>query len=134
MSTSRTVYSPIVGNNFRFAGKLILPMLGEGHPLILDPEPDNKYDPDAIKVCVDMYSSKELEAMMNDAETPLIIHLGYIPKSGNKTDTTGIGNLQVLNIMQSGPDWWATLTFSPQGRPLVRITYATGAAAASKES
>lgn len=116
---NRIVYSPIVGNVFRLAGKSVLPLMGEGHPLILEPEPENPYDPDAIKVCVDT-STIKLEGILGDF--PVIIHLGYIPKSGNKTDTTGIGNIQVYNIIMQ-PNWRATLTFSPQGRPMVRITY-----------
>lgn len=118
MST-RTVYSPIVGNNFRLSGRLVLPTLGVDHPLILDPEPENKYDPDAIKVCVEMY---ETERELGSELVPVIIHLGYIPKSGNKTDTTGTGNKQVMRII-SQPFWEAVLAFAPTGAPLVRITY-----------
>lgn len=120
---TRTIYSPIVGNVFRLAGKSVLPLLGEGQPLILEPEPENPYDPDAVKVCVDantIVTSEEND--LYDGETPLVIHLGYIPHSGNKTDTTGIGTTQVLNIIMQ-PNWSATLTFSPMGRPMVRITY-----------
>lgn len=123
---TRTVYSPIVGNVFRMAGKLVLPYMGEGHPLILEPEPENPYDPDAVKVCVDASSItlSNGESAVLDPDTPLIIHLGYIPHSGNKTDTTGIGTTQVLNIIMQ-PNWSASLTFSPMGRPMVRITYSS---------
>lgn len=119
---TRTVYSPIVGNVFRLAGKSVLPLLGEGQPLILEPEPENPYDQDAIKVCVDVSTIKDISEENDFSEAPLVIHLGYIPHSGNKTDTTGIGTTQVLNIILQ-PNWSATLTFSPMGRPMVRITY-----------
>jgi hypothetical protein len=111
-----TYYSPIVGNHFRLAGRSVLPVLGEGHPLILEPEPNNEFDRDAIKVCVD--ASNISPAIDGDG---VIIHLGYIPRSGTKTDTTGTGTTQVLNIIRQ-PNWSASLTFSPMGRPLVRIT------------
>lgn len=123
MVLKRTVYSPIVGNTFRLAGKSILPLMGEGHPLILEPEPENPYDPDAIKVCVDA-TTLNLEDIYGE-RSGIIIHLGYIPRSGNKTDTTGIGNIQVYNIIVE-PNWEATLTFSPQGRPMVRINIYEG--------
>lgn len=116
----RTVYSPIVGNIFRMAGKLVLPMLHNGCPLVLEPEPENPYDPDAVKVCVDMHASPNLEEMLKDPDVPLIIHLGYIPRSGTKTDTTGTGTRQVLHII-SQPNWSASLIFSPEGRPMARI-------------
>jgi hypothetical protein len=112
----KTHLSRLVGNNFRLAGSTILPVLPQGQELILDPEPENPYDPFAVKVCVDMTGSP-----YSNAEQGPIIHLGYLPRSGTKTDTTGFGNKQALRILQSGPNWAAYLTFSPQGDPLVRI-------------
>jgi hypothetical protein len=109
--------SRLVGNNFRLAGSAVLPVLPLGQELILDPEPDNPYDPLAVKVCVDMTGSP-----YSNAETGPIIHLGYLPRSGTKTDTTHFGNKDALRIMEGGPHWKAELTFSPEGNPLVRIT------------
>jgi hypothetical protein len=114
------VLTPIVGNSFRLSGKLVLPTLPEGQPLILEPEPDNQYDPDAIKVCVDMYGSK----YMVNPEEHLIVHLGYIPRSGGRYDVLNFGNKEVLSII-SQPNWSANLTFSPEGRALVRLCIST---------
>lgn len=108
--------TPLVGNNFRFAGSLVLPVLEVDQPLILDPEPDNPHDPDAVKVCVDMTGSKYSKAV----EGP-IIHLGYLPRSGGRTDTMGFGNKQALHIIRGGPNWAAFLSFDPMGGPLVRL-------------
>jgi|WetSurMetagenome_2_1015567.scaffolds.fasta_scaffold94286_3 hypothetical protein len=44
--------------------------LQEGDELILDPEPDNKYDPNAIRVMVDSEVGDEATRE----------HLGYVPK------------------------------------------------------
>lgn len=113
---SSNYYSRIVGNKHRLAGSLVLPVLQVDTPLILEPESDNPYDANAIKVLVDMGGSK----YSNLADGP-VVHLGYLPKSGTRTDTTGFGNLDALKIMQGGPNWAAYLSFSPQGDPLVRI-------------
>lgn len=111
-------YSRIVGNRHRLAGSIVLPVLEIGMPLLLDPEPDNEFDKYAVKVNVDMIGSE----FVNDpnADGPIIC-LGYIPRSGTRTDTTGFGNRSVLQILEGGPNWTAHLTFSPQGDPLVCI-------------
>lgn len=109
-------YSRIVGNKHRLAGSLILPVLAVDQPLILEPEPENPYDAEAVKVCVDMTGSK-----YSSVDEGPVICLGYLPRSGTRTDTTGFGNRDALRIMQGGPEWSAYLSFSPQGDPLVRI-------------
>src|SRR5215467_1332659 len=106
----------LVGNNFRLAGGLVLKVLEIDQPLILEPEPENPYDAEAVKVCVDMTGSKYSIA----TEGP-IIHLGYLPRSGGRTDTYGFGNRQALRIIQGGANWGAFLSFDPKGEPLVRI-------------
>ena len=108
--------SRLVGNNFRLAGSLVLPVLPIDQPLILEPEPENPYDSNAVKVCVDMTGSE-----FSKADEGPVIHLGYLPKSRTKTDTTGFGNTDALRIMQGGLNWNAFLTFNPNGDPLVRI-------------
>jgi hypothetical protein len=115
---TKQYFSRIVGNQHRLAGSMVLPVLEVDQPLILEPEPDNPYDAEAVKVCVDMTGSKYSSS--NAVEGP-VIHLGYLPRSGTRTDTTGFGNRQALRIMEGGPNWEAYLTFSPQGDPLVRI-------------
>ena len=112
----QTYFSRLVGNQHRLAGSLVLSVLPIDQKLILEPEPENPWDENAVKVCVDMTGSK-----YSKAEEGPIIHLGYLPKSGTRTDTTGFGNLEALRIMQGGPNWDAFLSFSPNGEPLVRI-------------
>ena len=104
----KTLFIPIVGLSHRPPEtRALLNTLPIDQPLILDPEPDNPYDPSAIKVSV-----------TNDDH---LVHLGYIPASGGKFDTRKCGTHEVLPILQSGSDWSATLTFSPTGTPLVKL-------------
>jgi len=107
-----TYLAKLVGNHFRESGRLILPVLSEGTALILEPEPDNPHDPDAIKVCVDLFGHE----FNKDPTKHLVIHLGYIPRSRNNN----FGTLEVLNIIRQ-PNWTAELTFDMAGMPLVRI-------------
>ena len=116
----QTKLTRLVGNNFRLAGSLVLSVLPEGQILILDPEPENPYDPDAIKVCVDMTGSPYSKDPTSEGP---IIHLGYLPRSGGKTDTYHFGNREAFTIMQGGPNWGAYLTFDPAGQPLVRLEW-----------
>lgn len=113
---TKSFFSNLVGTRFRESGSLVLPVLEVDTPLILDPEPDNPYDPLAVKVLVDMTGSK-----YSNAKVGPVIHLGYLPRSGTRTCTTGFGNKEALSIIQGGPNWEAFLAFSPQGDPLVRI-------------
>lgn len=138
--------SPIVGAYYRPPAKTILSLLAPGHSLVLDPEPTNPHDPDAIRVCVKLnsielpeedYSAVEDELMQygatwadlrrdefgEEVEDPLF-HIGYVPRSGAKTakidGVPSIGNLEVLDIIKA-PEWKATLTYSPAGQPIVQI-------------
>lgn len=116
---SKSYFSNLVGNRFRVSGSLLLPVLEVDTPLILDPEPDNMYDPLAVKVCVDAAKTKYANEPENGYGP--VIHLGYLPRSGTKTCTTGFGNKEALRVIQGGSNWEVYLAFSPQGDPLVRI-------------
>jgi len=115
-TNKKIYYSRIVGNRHRLAGSLVLPILEINQPLLLDPEPENQFDRYAVKVNIDLTDSKY--ATGDDGP---IICLGYIPRSGTRTDTTGFGNMEVLKVLEGGPNWAAYLSFSPQGDPLVRL-------------
>jgi hypothetical protein len=101
----------LVGNQFRMDGKAALPFLAEGTPLILEPEPENPHDDEAVKVLVDMTSPHWREKGFAS-----VIHLGYIPRSRR----SNFGTKEVLSII-STPNWSAFLTFDMAGEPLIRI-------------
>lgn len=147
-ANSTILLSPIVGAFWRPPAKTIMNLLHGGHELILDPEPENPHDPNAIRVCVKLksididenyfdiiedelmrYGATWADLMKddfgNEVDDPTF-HLGYIPRSGSaktaKIDgEPSIGNLEVLDMIRGGPNWKATLTFSPAGQPLVQI-------------
>lgn len=118
---TKQYFSRIVGTQFRLSANAILPVLEVDTPLILDPEPENPYDPLAVKVCLNVSEVGHLHSSIPAGHEAPIVHLGYLPRSGTKTDTTGFGNAQALRIMQGGPNWNAFLAFSPQGDALVRL-------------
>ena len=120
--TTHKYLTPLIGNHFRLTGSLVLPVLGAGTPLILEPEPDNKFDPDAIRVCVDLAEvTGTIDVLPPDYTGGSIICLGYVPRKSNpKTNTMGVSNKEVLAII-SQPNWSASLTFSAAGDPLVSI-------------
>ena len=106
MTQSTITVIRLVGNRFRHAGAAVLPTLPAGHPLILEPEPTNPHDPNAIRVLVELSNSKSVFAAADRT-----IHLGYIPR---------VKTSEVMSIIQ-GPDWRAYLVFDMQGEPMVRI-------------
>jgi hypothetical protein len=137
---------PIVGAFYRPPAKTILGLLDAGHELILDPEPDNPYSAEAIKVGVKlnsiMIAESDLERVQDELmrygatwddlqrdefgelqEDP-IMHLGYVPRSGTKTakidGEPSFGNKEIGQVIGQ-PDWKATLTYSPAGQPLIQI-------------
>jgi endonuclease/exonuclease/phosphatase family metal-dependent hydrolase len=70
---SKTFY--IAGVQFRPASALdAIKQLKEGDELILDPEPDNQYDPNAIRILIEVEFEKDGEQMV------VREHLGYVPK------------------------------------------------------
>lgn len=124
--------SPIVGAYYRPPASTILVYLPLGTNLLLEPEPTNDYDSNAIKVTLDNdtisdwidspnFPSTLDEALVNCGYSVEVIdnlfeplHLGYIPKTHNT---------QLLGLLSSGPDWSATYTTLPDGKPAVRIDF-----------
>jgi hypothetical protein len=141
---------PIVGAYFRPPAKVIMRIMDAGHELVLEPEPENPYDSDAIKVGVRLNTIHVAESDFPDVEEELmrygatwedlkkdewgelvedpVMHLGYVPRSGAKTakidGDPSLGNKEIMNVIRQ-PDWKATLTFSPAGQPLVQIVTPT---------
>lgn len=116
---------PVVGAHFRPPAKAIIDSLPAGHELKLIAEPDNQFDPQAIKVEVTTESIKKLppnvlglmrtlcEQFGHDLDGLLedypAIHVGYIPRAMTHEVhpklTNGLGE--------------ATLGFTSTGRPAV---------------
>lgn len=138
------ILSPIVGAHFRPPAKLLLTILPINSPLHLDPDPDNPYDPNAVKVLIfpadpaiatslSLLSSEErkqellgMGVSLEDLLTLPSIQLGFLPSSSNqKTRTINgtlyAGNAEVLNAIAGSPLHSAFLTFAPNGAALVKI-------------
>jgi hypothetical protein len=132
----------IVGQFHRPPASQVLNIIPIGYELVLVPEPDNKYDPKAIKVGVDLTNlptefvaelEKELRETEFEASTIIaegIFHLGYIPNSDNpKTTRGGPGNREAGAIIAAG-DFKACFNTFSNGFPCVEIAGAEEAPAA----
>ena len=127
--------SPIVGAYYRPPASTILDYLPMKFPLTLDPEPTNEYDSNAIRVILDQNNLQgfisDLEAdenLASEVNNNLFssgwsleqlaelseLHLGYIPRTHNT---------QLLALLSSSPDWSATYTTLPDGKPAVRVDF-----------
>lgn len=141
--------TPIVGVQFRPPSALLLRVLPIGHPLILEAEPDNEHDPDAIRVLLShttldldneqiaqILSNAHLsnQAATDDWVIKQVLHLGYVARSGNPRscqidNKPSIGNTEIHNALIASSlvkplTTWkhpATLTFSMSGQPLVEV-------------
>ncbi len=129
--------APIVGAYFRPPATTIIRILSINTPLVLDPEPTNPHDPNAIRVCLDYptledtynsllperkeqfdnalladgWSIETLLRDMTDNETNLL-HLGYIPRTEAP---------HWLSALATSPDHHAVLSFAPEGNPLCKL-------------
>lgn len=127
--------TPIVGINFRPpAVRELFSALPIGQVLSLEPEPENPHDPEAVRVMLNLWSLPEsMEDLVAEAAEHTDnntgefmddwVHIGYVPRSGAKTDTLKCGTREILALIASKPSWTARLTFSPSGMALVEITY-----------
>jgi len=113
--------SPIVGMHFRPPASIVLKHLRSGGPIILEAEPSNQYDSNAIKVLVPKHSipaSQELKDLLPgfgidpeeffESEEPLF--LGYIAR----TDTEGWHN------EMDGEPIAAILAFDASNKPIAQ--------------
>jgi len=126
--------SPLVGAHFRPPAKALLAVLRNGTPLTLEREPDNAYDPQAVKVLVESVhipSSQldELDALVQgfgvSVEEVLaqpIWHLGYIAAKPPK-GRSGILAGEVAKRLDAGATAQAQLSFNGTGEPSVAITW-----------
>jgi hypothetical protein len=123
----------LVGAHFRPPAKAIIAALPVGTELTLEREPDNPYDPNAVKVLAwakDIPKSQweildfavmgygfSLDDILS-ATSPW--HLGYIAAKAPK-GTSQAGLSFAEEIAPSGAAH-GTLDFTPNGQPLVRIS------------
>ena len=128
---NRTIISYLVGSYFCRASDLILDILPTSTPLILTPEPENPYDEQAIKVLLASENLRlppnadeelaEYGSSIHDLMEMGEIHLGYIAKSGGKPADGLPGNVEVLELMATSPNYTAELAFTPEGKALVKV-------------
>lgn len=140
--------SLLVGAHFRPPAKLVLAHLPAGASLVLDPEPSNPYDSNAVRVLVSPTALPESEWPALEAELPefgsdldsLLAHgtldsdeidepmiwLGYIAATGGKPLANArpglVGNSEVLAQLAACPTATAILRFGPGGEPEVEIS------------
>ena len=142
-----TFLTPIVGTHFHPPAKLLLTKLPIGTPLILSPTPDNPYDSNAIEILLASsnkiaWTESEKDDLLGygispeDLEEPdHLWMLGFIPASTNTkalSNPSYLSNIQVLEILATSPNHTSSLTFAPDGSPLVSLS--TGAPPVSEGS
>lgn len=134
---TKTLTSALVGGHFRPPAKQLLALLPSGQALELIPDPENPYDPHALKASlwlnkVDkmLYPSIEsglegtgfdLEGLLS-MEEPL--QLGFVAASGGKPlAKAGLtdGNQEFAKAMAAWPEHVAKLAFAPDGSPRVML-------------
>lgn len=134
-----TITTLLVGAHFRPPAKQVLTALPSGSLLRLQPEPENPYDPKAIRVLASFESIPEsqyselddrmigtghdLESLRAAGE----IFLGFVPDSAGKvcrdSGLPGNGDVHVMaheaGVEVEGLE--AKLAFCPDGKPAVEI-------------
>lgn len=135
---TKTLYSLLVGGYHRPPAKLLLEHLPSGTPLDLRPEPENPYDPSAIKVLLDPQFIPETQHAALADRLPLCgytleqvmsggtIQLGYVAATGGKplaaAPASFVGNQEFLAAMAYQPELNdAALGFAPDGKPTVML-------------
>lgn len=143
-SNNKTLVGLLVGVHFHPPAKLLLEFLPGDCQLILEPEPENPYDPSAIKVLLptqeiptDSFDALQailpgagctLEQLMSE-ETVVLGHVGASKgkpllkarTSWPELASSLTGNQEFLEGMKS-PGHSAKLGFAPTGDPLVLLT------------
>lgn len=136
---SKTITSLLVGMHFRPPAKQVLECLPSGAELVLSPEPENPYDPDALRVLVwpsaipaELHSmlDERLQGTGTDIAEFLAMDepfwLGYVAASGGKplakAGMGAEGNKEFLALMAGSPAHSAKLAFAASGLPLVMLS------------
>lgn len=151
MTSRNNIVGLLVGVHFHPPAKILLEALPGGALLALTPEPENEYDPNAIKVSISPEAFPEstyeflsenlpsggltLEQFMSGGE----FMLGHVGKSGGKPldkariawpemAASLVGNSEFLDGMKDSQHR-AELGFGPTGDPLIILRFDGGAAA-----
>ncbi len=97
----------IVGSHFKPPAKLLLENLPKGTPLSLEPDPENPYDPNAIKV---------------------FVNAGSIPEGRYETLEAALPSMGVngMDEILSTEDWFLGHLGASEGKPLIKAREATG--------
>lgn len=133
-----TLTSLLVGAHFRPPASRVLQSLPSGTGLSLHPEPENSYDPAALRVLCRTSSIPESEFEGLEMDLPASgsdlagllaqaeIWLGYVASSGGtplqKAIERGMQDLvgnQEFQALLLDPEHRASLAFAPDGAPLV---------------
>lgn len=139
-TANKVLRAPLVGMHFRPPAKVILASLPAGAGLQLELEPENPYDPKALRVLV---SPDEIPAGQHESLAEALpasghelhevlagepVWLGYVADSDGKICQTARlpGNRELGEAMLSGPDWTCRLGFDATGKPLVVMIVPSG--------
>lgn len=139
-----TLLAPLVGSFNKPPAQTVLKHLPSGAGLILVPEPENPYDPAAIKVMVEPSTLPESQWSQLEVELPLQgatleqlmssgpVFLGYIAASGGKPLSKAreanpgqqlVGNREVAEFDGAAMQAVSVkLRFGLDGKPLVAIS------------
>ena len=137
--------SPIVGSHFAPPAKILLEHLPAGASLLLEPEPDNPYDENALLVLVDPAALPESQYPELELKLPGMGHsleellssgknlvLGHVAASGGKPllkaaakGKAYVGTLEFLALLRNGTAREASLGFDEEGLPVVRLEFAS---------
>ncbi len=144
---TKTLTSLLVGMHFRPPAKQVLTCLPTGAPLILQPEPGNPYDENALRVAIwareippDLHSMLDtaLDGTGTTKEDLLAsdepIWLGFVAASDGKPLIKAglqVGNKEFLAAMAAWPGHCAKLAFGADGSPRVMLSEGSEAAATS---
>lgn len=138
---TRTMTTLLVGAHFRPPARQVIECLPSGLQLDLEPEPENPYDPGAVRVMlapgeIPASSHSLIDEAIQGTGTDLAdllsgppLRLGYLAKTGGKPlagalDFEGhsyVGNVEILEAMTDA-NHQARLGFAGDGKPLVIVT------------
>lgn len=94
----------IAGATFREEGTEIVTGLPKGQRYLLEPEPSNPHDPNAVKVLVENYQYGRRK--------PRTYHLGYIPRKWSGAVSAALKNNQFHVWATKQDNNWGTICVS----------------------